>query len=352
MDDVIAKVDGKIYKGWTAVTISRALKASAGEIRLTLTSPWHSPQSLPLLRGKPIIIDIGNERVATGYISEFIPSYDSKEIRYELICFDKTVDLAECAVEHPSGQWKNITLTSLAELLCIPFSIDVVVDTDVGAAFQTVRLEQGETVFELLERLSRQRGVLLTSNALGNLVITSASTQRLKTTLALGVNIIAARGRFSERERFNKVIVKGAAESWVSDDPSATGGQSVVERDDDIHRYRPLIILMEENFTVEGASRRGKWQISRALAAANSTEVTVLGWRMNADFTGELWPLNKQVKVVDPIQGLNDYLLISGISLSENEGDGRSAVLTLVPPEAMKITVTETPEATTSGWKT
>ena len=108
---------------------------------------------------------------------------------------------------------------------------------------------------------------------------------------------------------------------------------------------------MEENFTVEGASRRGKWQISRALAAANSSEVTVIGWRLGTDFTGALWPMNKQIKVVDAIQGLDDYLLISAISFSENKDDGRKAVLTLVPPEAMEIVATQTPEATT-GWRT
>ncbi len=353
MDKVTATVQGKIYDGWTDVTISRALKACAGEIKLSLTSTWHDIATLPSLMGLAIKINIGDERIATGYISEFIPSYDSDEIRFELICFDKTIDLVECAVEHDSGQWNNIKLDTLAQQLCQPFGINVVVETLVGSAFETIRLEQGETVFELLERLSRQRGVLLTSNRYGDLVITKGSDEKLDTRLELGFNILASRGRFSERSRFNKIIIKGQGQSqgWSRDDKAKNGGNAVIERDSRITRYRPHIILMEENFTVDGASRRGKWQISNAVAQGNNVEITVAGWRMGQDFTGDLWSLNKQIKVVDAIIGLNEYLLISMLSFSEGE-DGRNTVLTVVPPDAMIIEPTKTPETQGVGWKT
>ncbi len=353
MDKVIAIVKGERYEGWTDVTISRALKAGAGEIKLSLTSPRQSVQTLPNLMGESIHINIGDERIATGYISEFIPSYDADEIRFELVCFDKTIDLVDCAVEHESGQWNDITLDTLAKLLCSPFDINVVVETSVGEAFATIRLEQGETVFELLERLSRQRGVLLTSNAFGDLVITVGSEEKLDTRLALGFNILASRGRFSERERFNKIIIKGQGQSqgWSSDDAAENGGRAVIERDSRITRYRPHIILMEENFTVDGASRRGKWQISHAVAQGNSVEITVAGWRMHKNFTGAIWALNKQVKVVDDIMGIDEYLLISMLSFSQGE-DGRNTVITLVPPDAMIIEPAESPEIATTAWKT
>ena len=353
MDKVTALINGEKYDGWTEVTISRALKACAGEIKLSLTSTWQDIGTLPALIGEQIKINIGEERIATGYVSEFVPSYDADEIRFELTCFDKTVDLVDCAVEHESGQWNNIKLDTLAKLLCKPFGINVIVQTSIGNAFETIRLEQGETVFELLERLSRQRAVLLTSNRYGNLVITKGSSEKLSEHLELGFNILASRGRFSERERFNKVIIKGQGQSqgWQSDDKAKNGGQAVVERDSRIKRYRPHIILMEENFTVDGASRRGKWQISHAVAQGNNVEITVAGWRMGKGFSGELWQLNKQIKVVDSIIGLNAYLLISMVSFTEG-ADGRNTVLTLVPPDAMIIEPVKHPKTQGAGWNT
>lgn len=350
MDKVIAHIDTKRWEGWTEVSITRALKAVAGEIRLSITRDWKQAEVMPVQRGTPIKVDIGHDRVATGYISEFIPSYDSKEVRYELICFDKTIDLVECSVVHASGQWNNITLDALAREVCQPFGIDVVVETDVGDAFTTIRLEQGETAFELLERVARQRGVLLTSNSYGNLVITRASTEVLNTRLELGVNIRAARGRFSDRSRHSEVIVKGDGWSGSSDNPEETGGKQVTQYDKGVARYRPHILIMEEQFTVEGASRRGAWHIANAIAKSDTSEVTVSGWRMGKDLSGELWPLNKQVPVRDNIQQLDKDLLIANVSYIDGK-DGRVTVLSVVPPESMNIEPVASKGKTDVSWK-
>lgn len=336
MDKVVAYIGSEKWQGWTGVVITRALKAVAGEIRLSITRNWKQAKVISIERGLPIKIEIGGERVATGYITERVPSYDSKLVRYELICHDKTIDLVECSVVHASGQWNNITLDAIAKEVCQPFGIDVVVEVDVGEAFATVRLEQGETAFELIERLARQRGVLLTSNAYGNLVITQASTEVLDVSLELGVNIRAARGRFSDRDRHSEVIVKGDGMSMSSDNPAETGGKQVTQYDEAVSRYRPRIVIMEEPFTVEGASRRGAWQIANGVAKSNTSEITVTGWRMGKDFSGALWPLNKRIRVKDDFQQLDDILLISSISLTENE-DGRVTIISVVPPESMAV---------------
>lgn len=351
MDNVVAHIAGKRWQGWTEVSITRALKAVAGEITLSITRDWRQAEVMPVMRGTPIKIDIGKDRVATGYISEFVPSYDGKDVRYELICHDKTIDLTECSVVHNSAQWSNITLDNLAREVCKPFGINVVVETIVAAPFATVRLEQGETAFELLERMARQRGVLLTSNAYGDLVITRASSVVLDERLELGVNIRAARGRFSDRSRFSEVIVKGNGWSGSSDNPEETGGKQVTQYDKGVGRYRPQILLMEEPFTVEGASRRGAWQVANSIAKSNTSEITVSGWRMGKNFSGELWPLNKRILVKDEIQQLNATLLISSITYTDG-GDGRVTVLSVVPPESMKIPPTAKKAAKTKvSWK-
>ncbi|SIO94785.1 phage baseplate assembly protein [Vibrio spartinae] len=350
MDEVTVNSNGKTWHGWTDVSITRALKACAGEMRLSMTRQWHEVQPFNIKNGSPVTIEIGGEVVSTGYVSEFIPSYDAKTVRYELICHDKTVDLVECSVEHESGEWNNVTLDTLAREVAAPFSINVVVDADIGNVFKKVRLEQGETVFELLERLARQRGVLLTSNAQGNLVITTASTERLNVVLKLGQNIRAARGRFSSRERFSKVVVKGDAGSWSASIASETGGKAVIETDSGVARYRPHVVLMEEVFTAEDASRRGKWQISNALARSTTSEITVSGWRCGDNFTGDLWPLNKLLKVIDPIQSIDDEMLISSLTYSEND-DGRVTILGLVPPEAMKVEAPKKVGKVKASWR-
>ena len=181
-------------------------------------------------------------------------------------------------------------------------------------------------------------------------VITTASTKVLNTRLELGVNIRAARGRFSDSSRHSEVIVKGNGWSGNSDNIEETGGKQVTQFDKGVARYRPHILIMEEPFTVEGASRRGAWHIANGIAKSNTSEITVSGWRMGQDFSGELWPLNKRVPVKDSIQQLDATLLIANVSYVESK-DGRVTILSVVPPESMNIEPEVDKGKTAVSWK-
>lgn len=341
---ITLRVDGKVHGGWTKVSVTRSLDAMAGSFELTLTWQWRNPADqfkpvmAPVQQGEACTVDIGNERVITGYIDDWIPSYDEGSVTIAVIGRDKTADLVDCSVVHPSGQFNNQTLKQIADTVCQPFGIKVITETDIGAAFARVQIEQGETAHELLSRLARQRGVLLTSDTMGNLVITRASKVNVGTALVLGENIKAARGRFSHRDRFSQFTVKavGASfgEKWDSTALSTVGGIQAKVTDPDVRRYRPMVIINEEITTAEGASKRGQWERQRSLGRSNMTEITVTGWRIPQ--TGKLWNINLLVRVKDAIQGLDDDLLIKTIMFSEDD-QGRLAVLNVVPPESMDI---------------
>lgn len=338
MDEITLRVDGKKYGGWTAVSITRQLDAMAGTFNLTLTWKWPDAKSKPITEGSRCTVDIGPDRVITGYIDDWVPSYDAKTVSIAVAGRDKTADLVDCSVVHSSGQFVNQTLTGIANTVCKPFGIKVVVATNVGAAFPRIAIEQGETVHELLSRLALQRGVLLTSNAMGDLVITRASKEKCGTSLILGENILAARGRFSWRDRFDRYIVKGTGygggTTWDDMPLSTVGGQKATITDKEINRYRPRIIVNEDVMTAAGASKRGQWERQRAIGVSNLSEITVSGWRIPE--TGKLWEPNKLVPVKDEIQGLDGEFLIKTVMYSEDD-QGRLAVIGVVPPDALDI---------------
>lgn len=55
----------------------------------------------------------------------------------------------------------------------------------------------GDTVFETLEQLARAKGVLLTTDGRGRLVICRASKKKAATVLELGKNVFEGKGKFS-----------------------------------------------------------------------------------------------------------------------------------------------------------
>ncbi|ELR2994832.1 TPA: phage tail protein, partial [Klebsiella oxytoca] len=91
----------------------------------------------------------------------------------------------------------------------------------------------------------------------------------------------------------------------------------------------------EDSLTVGGASARGEWYKTRMMGEANTTEITVAGWRENG-VSGPLWQTNRLVKVTDAIQQLDVTWLIKTVSFMEGD-QGRLTVLTLVPPESLDM---------------
>ncbi|WP_407230669.1 hypothetical protein [Escherichia coli] len=120
----------------------------------------------------------------------------------------KQGDLVDCSAVHQGSQWRNRTLAQIAADLCAPFGISVrwqVNDVTAEKPFASFTLENSETVADALTRAARHRGVLVTSNAAGELVFTQAGSKQTDT-LVLGENLLEAiynddhRMRYSEPE--------------------------------------------------------------------------------------------------------------------------------------------------------
>ncbi len=342
-EPITLRVDGQIYGGWQKVRITRSLRDIAGDFELSLTRRWDNASEMVIKPLSACTVHIGNELVLTGYVDDFIPSYDAREVSWVVSGRSKTSDLVDCSAIYKSGSWSNVTLDRVARDICAPFGIEVIVECDLGDAFPRVAIEQGETCFELLDRLAKQRAVLLTTNEQGQLVLTQASDTPMGVSLILGENILAARGNFSMRDRASEWIVKGSSYAggvtWDNTAPSTIGGQKAIVTDPAVTRYRPRIIIAEDVTTVAGASKRGQWQKQRSIGEGTQTEITVAGWRtqgMEGD-QGPLWRINRMCPIKDEIQGLDESWLIVTVTLMEDDKNGREAIINLTPREAMLI---------------
>lgn len=342
-EPITLRVDGQIYGGWQKVRITRSLRDIAGDFELSLTRKWNNASEIVIKPLSACTVHIGNDLVLTGYVDDFIPSYDAHEVSWVVSGRSKTSDLVDCSAIFKAGSWSNVKLEQVARDIGAPFGIEVVVECGLGDAFPRVTIEQGESCFELLDRLAKQRGILLTTNEQGQLVLTQASNTPMGASLILGENILAARGNFSMRDRASEWIVKGSSyaggATWDNASPSTIGGQKAIIKDPDVTRYRPRIIIAEDVTTVAGASKRGQWQKQRSIGEGTQTEITVAGWRIQGieGDQGPLWRINRMCPVKDEIQGLDESWLIVSVTLMESDKNGREAILNLTPREAMLI---------------
>lgn len=321
------KVNGAIYGGWTSVEIKRGIEQIAGTFRLQVTERWPGQlTAAPVRRGDACEVQVGGQTIITGYVDDTAPEYDATSHTVTISGRDKTGDLVDCSAIHKSGQWKSQKLDQIAADVCAPFGIKVTVQAgvDVGKAFPSFNIQEGERAFETLDRAARMRAVLLMSDGAGRLVIGRADTTRVQTDLVEGRNIKKAQGKFDWKERFSHYVVKGQ---------SRTAGQASGTADDAaITRYRPIVVLAEDQGHIASLTERAQWEANIRMGRSNRATVTVQGWSHAAG----LWLPNRIVHLTSPMLYADLDLLIASVTYRLDD-TGTTAELELARPEAFDL---------------
>jgi prophage tail gpP-like protein len=327
-------IGGTIYAGWTEVRVTRAIDQMSGSFSLSLS--WKDDaqgQPLQIAPDDRCQLKIGGEAVIDGWVDAVSPeiSPDGHSIRVE--GRDKSADLADCSAIHKPGSWAGAKVEQIAADIARPFGVSVSARASTGAAIRKFALQQGETVAAALERLLRFRGLLAVPTATGDLEIITPDVGAPVATLKLGVNIKAATGRQDHRERFSDYIVKGQAHG-DNDRHGKTVSQIRGEaKDAAVRRYRPLLIMAEEQSDGASALTRAKFEAGVRAGRSRGADITVAGWRTAAG--GALWKPNSRVRVqCAPIGMADDVMLIAAVTFTKSAFDGTVTELTVSPPEA------------------
>ncbi|EAA6038695.1 phage tail protein [Salmonella enterica subsp. diarizonae] len=333
-------IGGGIFFGWVSVSVRRSLEHLAGSFELELMMPG---QSLPdsITPGLPLKLQINGVTVITGYLDTVKHKITATSYKISITGRDKTGDLVDCSAVFKGSQWHNRTLEQIAGDLCKPFGIRViwqVSDATAAKPFATFTLQLSETVSDALTRAARHRGVLVTSNADGDLVFTQAGNQQTDT-LELGKNLLDADFTDDWRNRYSEYLVKGhggggghRGEAKAAALLAAPKGQTA---DKAVTRYRPKVILADHKITADGARQRAIREERRAIARSERFVATARGWFRG---NGALWDVNMLTRVVAPRVNVDMRdLLICQVEFTLNAKGGEVTRLTLAPRDGFIV---------------
>jgi len=331
------KVDGNIYGGWKTARLSFGIEQIANSFELQVTDRWPANENTrPITVGSACQVLLDGELVITGYVDESSPEYDEKSHAVAISGRDATGDLVDCSAIYKSGQWVNASLDKIIRDLCSPFKIKVIKAVDVGVAFPTFSIQEGETAHECIDRACRMRAVMPVSDGKGNLVITRANSSAPVAELIQGENILYAKGQFSIRERFSEYRIKG--QDRGSDDdmdsPENHTQVSAVAKDVFITRYRPLIVIAEDSGPHASLKNRAEWDRNVRRGRSARATVKVNGWR---NVTGDIWRANTMVHLKSSYLGADADLLIVGGTYILDEQSGQVTELQLAGREAFDL---------------
>lgn len=335
MLDVVLTVNGREYRGWKDIRITRTMEALCGSFTLSVSERWEGQRTpWPIREGDECSVRLGNQRVITGYVDSRSMSLSANDHSFQVVGRDKAGDLVDCSVLLDAWEFTGIKVDEICKRVAAQFgvTVSVVPGAEIPDAPPRVVVNPGESAYEVIDRACRLAGLFAMSDGDGNILLTVAALEGASTPITEGQNVLEASVSYDASASYRRYIVTGQQQG--GDMLEGTAAASVRGEAVDLNApraARALLLQAEGAVTIQQASDRANWEASVRRARALELSVTVQGWEQ-AD--GRLWPVNAIAQVNLPTLGLTGTMLISEVTYSLAEGAGTTTELLLRPADA------------------
>ena len=317
------RAGSQALRGWTSVSITAGIEQACRSFAFTVTGPLADEQGLRV--GQACSVWDGGDELVRGYLEGVDSSLSATSRTRSFSGRSKTCDAVDCSAAPASRP--GLRFVDLVRALVGSHDVQVVFDDATAAALVIPRhrVTLGETIFDEVDKLARERGFLVTDDGAGRLRVTSPGLGgRATTDIRVGRNVLSATASWDVSRRYSEVEVRGQSFTDLEVDPAAVGGAT----DPAVSRYRKLIVRPEKPVSKSAALARAHWEAVTRAGQSVRASYAVRGWRQD---DGTLWQPNQRVRVWDPDAGFEGAeLLITEIVWSLGE-DGDKAAISVAP---------------------
>jgi prophage tail gpP-like protein len=285
------------------------------------------PYTYPLAQ-----VYIGNNLVISGNLYSVAPEQSKDGLTITMEGFSFAADILDSTMPTPYEQ-ENITLEDRANQLLQHIGIKAVFEGGEDEKFDRVTGDVTDKIFDHLNSLASQRGLLISSTPEGNLLFTKPSTAAPVGTIKSGDPLPIGWGaKFDGRKLFNQIKAIGESPGNVTKSATVT--------DKNIPRSR-FMTYKADNTKKGDIEQAARWKRAKQFADALTLPYPVTGFYAP---NGELWKENTLVTVVSPeIFIPNGFTFLIRQVEYTLEKSGRSATLSLVPPSVYTTEEIELP---------
>jgi prophage tail gpP-like protein len=353
-DTVWLSVNGQKYGGWSDIRVTRGIEVMPSSFLVSLTERYpDQPTVMDIQPGDPVLVQIGQEIVLTGWIDRVASSIDTRGHHITVIGRGRCSDLVDCVAFADNRQFLNRSVFDIATAVSKPFNIvvsqrdpgtPVIKNSNLTADGQIIpQLNTNLTVspFSIIEEMARYASLLAYEDVNGNVVMAQVGTKEAATGFVQGVNVQSASAMRAMDMRYSQIwALYLAVDSTLQLTPGApasvgTSNANIIGKatDSTVTRYRPSVLISEQGFAGgDIAIQRAKWEIARRYGRSQAITLVVDSWR---DGDGNLWEPNTLAPVDMPaLQIPNKKWLISEVSFIVNLYRGKIAEVTMMPKEA------------------
>ncbi|OQX10871.1 MAG: hypothetical protein BWK73_19125 [Thiothrix lacustris] len=327
MADITLQTPNGEYTGWETLRVSLALDQMSGAFELGVSGDnARELHKHPIKKGMQCRVLLGKETVITGYINKRSAAFDSSSHTLNFSGRDVTCDLIDCSAIVPNQELHNVTIADAAKQLIAPFPAIRLDCPEPGAPFAKFTVNDGDTIFSVLETHAKQRGLMIYTTGDGVLRIRKPVVNNIGVALVESENLLSASMEDSDDEQFAEYIVRGQ---------DSDGGKHQAEQrytDPLVRKGRVRVITAEKPDEGTQIKNRAEWEAKLRQSRSVTATATVQGWQ--AGKTGKLWRLGDTVNITAAALDLNRRaMIVNRVTYNVDSSSGTTTELGLVLPE-------------------
>lgn len=318
---IYLEVAGIKYEGFTDIAVNSAMEnfCSSFSFSTTVKETKSGRVINDIKLGQQAKVYIDDNLLITGFIEdldkEVSPNSHSKTASGR----DIGGDIIDSDIKQKSYNQRNFELLCNLVLKDNGFTIKVI--NKVGLlkleAKETIKTEQGQSIFSFLDKYAKKLQVLLKMDNKGNLTIIREDNNIVKNMLinnhTSDTNILTSRLKLSTVDRFNVVEVYSQGNNKTHTKTGISQKGSAI--DSQIRKTRRKILTMDTASESKSLKALAEWNINVRRAKGSRYTCKTLGFYSS---NNTLWQPNTLVDIVDYDMEVQGTFLIQGVEFSQS----------------------------------
>jgi len=362
---IALEVGGVPFTNFLSMTIKKSMEDLSGTFNFRASNA--DKTTFPIKAGDAVKITYYNSKnkpfvLITGFVDMITPSVDPNSHDVYIQGRDVTCDIVDSTLGEGSVIFNNeATLTQIIQTALASIGSSIKIINQAGTITNPSSIERpqgqaGQGVFDFIEKQARLRAVLLTTDGLGNLIITRTGTDDSKFTILNQYNnsknnVLYSSATYDLSKRFNKYICVSQKNLVAMNDSEEDSGQeddaaaneiaidNGIAYDKDIRAGRTLTLVVENASSSDQLTQRAKWEAS--VRKARSLTYTASVYGMENPETNNVFVFNQLVNVIDDNEGLSVQMLIKSLVFTVEVDGGTTTQFECVDRNAYSLDLNE-----------
>ncbi|WP_271025282.1 phage baseplate assembly protein [Rhizobium sp. RCAM05973] len=325
-------INGKVFRDWESVTATASSNPVVRMVTLSVTEKVGANgavgQALQIKPGDAATVKLAGVLFAAGHIHERQVAYDANNHSVRVTFASQVLKAVKQTIPLKDGEFKNYSFQAIANKVLAP--IGVVLKTirppsGWDKPFKYINIEPGETIFSLLSRLSKYRGIWLHDDKNGNLVARGNTDKNPTAEFVEGRNILSA-ACLAQNAPDTSVSVTGQQRGSDNSTPAQNRGAYSGKADAKGSNYS-IDRQMQADIPADGDDLKQAAGYNQLLSLSQQVIVRIVyqGWLLSS---GNLPEIFDPISIDSPMLMLKTSdLKIAEVTFTQDQSGSRTTLL-------------------------